>query len=275
MKLKLGFSPCPNDTYMLAAIVNGWIDLQGLDFEFVIEDIADLNDMAAKVQLDITKLSFYNFAFCTDNYELLDAGSALGQGCGPLLVYKDDKWFDGDLSQARVAIPGARTTANMLLSFAHPDIYHKIDFLFSDIESAVLNDEVDLGLIIHENRFTFESKGLKKRIDLGEYWENSTGKMIPLGGFVIKKELGDDLKLKMEALIKESIEFADKNWEKVKPYIKSLSQDLNDKVIAQHIELYVNEYSKSLGVLGLDSIKELFKLLEQRGMIDHIPPDLQ
>ena len=265
--LRMGFSPCPNDTYMLAALVNKWIDTGDYTFEYIIEDIADLNKMAFQNELDITKLSYYTYTKIQDTYRLLDAGSALGKGCGPLLIAKDNVWSTKSLDQASVAIPGANTTANMLLSLAHPEITTRKELLFSEIENAVISGEVDLGLIIHENRFTYESKGLFKIIDLGEYWEQSTQTAIPLGGFVIKNEYDEQTKKDIERLIKESIVYADENYEKVKPYIKSLSQELADVVIEQHINLYVNEYSKSLGEEGNKSISTLFARLKEANML--------
>lgn len=267
MTIKIGFSPCPNDTYMLAALVNKWIDTGDYTFEYVIEDIADLNDMAINNKLDVTKLSFYAYTKVLDQYCLLDAGSALGKGCGPLLIAKDPKWASASLESATVAIPGANTTANMLLTLAHPEIKIKTEMLFSDIEKAILNNQVDLGLIIHENRFTYESKGLFKIVDLGDYWEKTTGTAIPLGGFVIKKQWDSKTKKDLERLIRESIIYADNNYEKVKPYIKSLSQELDDHVIEQHINLYVNEYSKKLGIEGMKSIDTLFNKLEESSML--------
>ena len=196
MKLTLGFSPCPNDTFIFDALVHHKIDVEGLDFEVVLADVEELNKKAFKQELDITKMSYHAYGYLTDSYVLLDAGSALGEGCGPILVaHPDMKTLD--LSTSKFAIPGKYTTANFLLSIAHPEMINKTEMLFSDIESAVLDRKVDAGLIIHENRFTYQEKGLVKLLDLGEYWEKETGKLIPLGGITIKRDLPKEVILKI------------------------------------------------------------------------------
>ena len=173
-KLSIGFSPCPNDCFIFDALVHKKIDTEGLDFEMVMEDVEALNNRAFKNELDITKLSFNAYLYVQQNYILLKSGSALGFNCGPLLVCKPNKHstFNIQHSTFQIAIPGKYTTANFLLSLAYPDAKNKIEMVFSEIEEAVLSGKVEAGLIIHEGRFTYEKKGLKKIIDLGEYWEN-------------------------------------------------------------------------------------------------------
>src|SRR5215212_862812 len=207
MKLSLGFSPCPNDCFMFDAIVNERIDREGLEFSVRLADIEALNHAAFAGEADITKLSFHAYAYCADRYVLLDAGSALGRNCGPLLISRRpipvEEVGTGAL---RIAIPGKYTTANFLLGYAFPRAQDKTELLFSDIEGAVLDGRYDAGLIIHENRFTYQAKGLRKIIDLGEFWESETGAPIPLGGIVIRRSLPDDVKRMVNRLVRRSVE---------------------------------------------------------------------
>ena len=179
MKLKLGFSTCPNDTFMFDAMVHHKIDTFGLDFDLHLADIEELNQLSLKGELDITKISYAAYTKVSDKYIFLNSGSALGENNGPILISKR-KIYPDEVNNLKIAIPGKNTTANMLLSIAYPEAKSKVEYLFSDIEDVVLSDEVDAGLIIHENRFTYEKKGLKKIIDLGEFWERKTNKPIPL-----------------------------------------------------------------------------------------------
>ena len=273
MKLTLGFSPCPNDTFIFNALVHHKIDTEGLDFEVYLGDVEDLNTKAFNGKLDITKISYHAYGFLTNEYVLLDAGSALGKGCGPILI-KNLKSQISNLKSCKIAIPGKYTTANFLLSIAHPEAINKVEMLFSDIENAVLNGEVDAGLIIHENRFTYQEKGLKKIIDLGEYWENTTGKLIPLGGIIIKRNLPITIIQKVNRLIRKSIEYAFANPDSPLAYMKSNAQEMDKKVMMQHVELYVNKYSINLGVDGRDAITQMFNLAQQKGIIPKISNSL-
>ncbi len=186
MKLSISFSPCPNDCFIFDAIVNRRIDLEGLEFDVRLADVEALNAAALAGDAQITKLSYHAYAYCAERFVLLDAGGALGRNCGPLLISKRAIAADVLASgQLRIAIPGKYTTANLLLGLAFPKAQNKSEWLFSEIENAVASGRVDAGLIIHENRFTYEAKGLKKIIDLGEFWESETGAPIPLGGIVI------------------------------------------------------------------------------------------
>jgi 1,4-dihydroxy-6-naphthoate synthase len=273
MKLTLGFSPCPNDTFIFDALVHHKIDTEGLEFEVYLGDVEDLNNKAFKSELDITKISYHAYGYLTDNYVILDAGSAFGNGCGPLLV-KPSNGKKLDLKNSIIAIPGKHTTANFLLSIAHPEASNKVEVLFSDIENAVINGEVDAGLIIHENRFTYQDKGLEKIIDLGEYWENKTGTLIPLGGIVIKRNISQETILKFNKILRKSIEYAFKNPESPLNYMTEHSQEMDEKVMMQHVELYVNKYSIDLGEEGKNAISQMFNLAQEKGIIPKIEKDI-
>jgi len=270
-KLSLGFSPCPNDCFIFDAIVNNRIDLEGLSFDIRMEDVETLNKWAIEGELDCTKLSFHAFAHLSNTYQLLNSGSALGFNCGPLLISKREISNDEILSnQIKIAIPGKLTTANFLLSIAFPKANQKKEMLFSEIENAVLNNEVDAGLIIHENRFTYEQKGLKKIIDLGEYWENLIHAPIPLGGIVIKRELSFEIKQKVDRIIKKSVQYAFSHPEDSMVFIKQNAQEMDPKVMQQHIKLYVNEFSLDLGDIGKNAVKLMMSKAKELNLI----PDL-
>ena len=273
MKLTIGFSPCPNDTFIFDALVHHKIDTEGLDFDVYLGDVEDLNSKAFKGELDITKISYHAYGYLTDAYVLLNSGSALGKGCGPLLVRKS-KGEILKLTDAKIAIPGKMTTANFLLSIAHPDSTNKVEMLFSDIENAVESGEVDAGLIIHENRFTYQDKGLEKIIDLGEYWENTTGQLIPLGGIIIKRTLPKGTILKVNRILRKSIEYAFENPEEPLKYMQYNAQEMDKEVMMKHVELYVNKYSIDLGGEGKNAITEMFNLAEQKGIIPKISNQL-
>jgi len=272
-KLTLGFSPCPNDTFIFDALVHHKIDTEGLDFDVYLGDVEDLNNKAFNKELDITKISYHAYGYLTDNYVLLNSGSALGKGCGPILV-KRSNVQTLNVSNAVIAIPGKMTTANFLLSIAHPEATKKIEMLFSDIENAVINGEVDAGLIIHENRFTYQDKGLEKIIDLGEFWENTTGQLIPLGGIIIKRNLPIETIKKVNHLLRKSIEYAFENPDSPLSYMKENSQEMNKDVMMQHVDLYVNKYSIDLGKEGQLAITQMFNLAEEKGIIPKISNQL-
>jgi 1,4-dihydroxy-6-naphthoate synthase len=259
MKLTLGFSPCPNDCFMFDAIVHQRIDLEGLEFGPVIEDVEALNRRAFARDIDVTKLSYHAFAHCARDYALLDAGSALGRGCGPLLIsarpIAPEDVAAGDL---RIAIPGTYTTANFLCGLAFPKAQNKTELPFSDIEGAVLDGRFDAGLIIHENRFTYEAKGLRKIIDLGEYWERNTGAPIPLGGIVVSRSLGTEVQQKMNRVMRRSVEYAFAHADASRSFVRAHAQEMSEDVMRQHIALYVNEYSVDLGPEGRRAVNTLF-----------------
>lgn len=271
MKLTLGFSPCPNDTFIFDALIHHKIDTEGLEFDVQYQDVETLNQQAFRGTLDITKLSYHAFAYAAKDYELLDAGSALGFGVGPLLIAKDEKLaarlqaiLDGKAelstedSKLRVGIPGKYTTANFLLGLALPALQDKIALVFSDIEQALLEERIDLGLIIHENRFTYQDKGLHKVVDLGDYWERNTGSPIPLGGIVIKRSLDPQLKLRVNELIRKSVQYAFAHPKSSVDYVRSHAQEMEEEVMYKHIELYVNRYSENLGDEGRRAIQQMF-----------------
>ena len=256
MKFTLGFSPCPNDTFIFDALVNKKIDTEGFDFEVQLEDVETLNQWAMKGQLDISKISYGVLPLVLDRYHLLDAGGALGKGVGPLLIAKDNIPASR-LADCTIAIPGQRTTAHLLFSLAYPEAHHKEFMIFSAIEDAVLNGQVDCGVIIHENRFTYQQKGLKKLIDLGDYWERTTGTPIPLGGIIMKKGQNEHIAGKINKLIRKSLEYAFSNYPTLPEYVKAHSQEMDEKVMRQHIDLYVNNFSLSLGEDGKKAVRTL------------------
>jgi 1,4-dihydroxy-6-naphthoate synthase len=270
MKLSLGFSPCPNDTFIFDALIHHKIDTEGLDFEVFFDDVETLNQKAFKGELDVTKLSFHAFAHVYKQYALLDAGSALGFGVGPLLICKKETLLaDAENldSKLKVGIPGKFTTANFLLGIAFPHLADKQEIIFSEIEDALINEKIDLGLIIHENRFTYSEKGLHKIIDLGNYWEQLTGCAIPLGGIVINRNLDNSIQEKVNRLLRKSVEFAFAHPKSGLDFIKAHAQEMSEEVMYKHIELYVNKYSVDLGTEGRKAIDVLFKMAQERGAI--------
>jgi 5,8-dihydroxy-2-naphthoate synthase len=275
MKLSLGFSPCPNDCFVFDAIVNKRIDLEGLEFATRIADVEALNKAAFARDIDVTKLSYHAYAYCADRYVLLDAGGALGRNCGPLLISKRtisrDEVAAGDL---RIAIPGTYTTANFLCGLAFPNARNKTEMLFSDIEGALLDGRVDAGLIIHENRFTFEAKGLKRIVDLGEYWESETGAPIPLGGIVIDRSLTDEVKQRVNRVVRKSVEYAFAHRDASLPFVREHAQAMSEDVMYKHIDLYVNGFSIDLGPEGRRAVDTLFAKATATGVISPIRNEL-
>jgi len=248
MEFSLGFSPCPNDTFIFDALVNKKIDTEGIDFTVELEDVQTLNRWAMQGKLDISKIS-YGVLPLLEQYELLDAGGALGKGVGPLLIARQSLALT-EIDNCRIAIPGEQTTAHLLFSLAFPEARNKRFMVFSGIEEAVLSDAVDCGVIIHENRFTYQQKGLVKLMDLGEFWDKETGVPIPLGGIVVKHSLGSDLARTINALIRKSLEYAFERYPELPDYVKGHAQEMDEQVMRQHIDLYVNNYSLSLGEDG-------------------------
>lgn len=271
MKLTLGYSPCPNDCFIFDALIHQKIDTEGIEFDVSLCDVETLNQKALKAELDITKLSFHAFAYVLNQYILLRSGSALGFNCGPLLIrypQSNKAAFNIMNPDLKIAIPGKMTTANFLLTLAYPHLKNKIEVVFSDIEEAVLSGKVDAGLIIHENRFTYEQKGLEKIVDLGEYWDTLIHAPIPLGGIVIKRELGKELHQKVNRLIRKSVEFAFNNPESSMPYIIQNAQEMNPDVMKKHIELYVNDFSVDLGIEGKRAVELMFNTAAEKGLFN-------
>jgi 1,4-dihydroxy-6-naphthoate synthase len=275
MKLSLGFSPCPNDCFMFDAIVHRRIDLEGLEFDVRMADVEALNKDAFGGQADVTKLSFHAYAHCVSNYVVLDAGSALGRNCGPLLISKRPiSTSDVAAGHLRIAIPGKYTTANFLMGLAFPAAQDKTELLFSAIEPAVACGRYDAGLIIHENRFTYELKGLKKIIDLGEFWEGETGAPIPLGGIVIRRRLPDGVKRAVNRVLRKSVEYAFANPQASLPFVREHAQEMSEDVMYRHIDLYVNDYSIDLGPGGRRAVEVLFERGRATGTVPPVENEL-
>ncbi len=253
--IPIGFSPCPNDTFIFDALINQKIDTGNLQFEPVLEDVQTLNKWAIEGKLMVTKLSYGVLPLVLDTYDLLNSGSALGSGVGPLLIANPEL----DISKIEdylIAIPGENTTAHLLFSLAYPKAVNKVFLRYDEIENFVLGGK-GLGVIIHENRFTYAEKGLIKVVDLGDYWETTTGYPIPLGGIVVKKSVQKVIQQQIDLLIKQSIEFAFSNYPVLNDYIRSHAQEMSEDVMRKHIDLYVNKYSMDLGEGGRAAVAKL------------------
>ncbi len=261
MKYTLGFSPCPNDTFIFDALVNKKIDTGDINFEVILEDVQTLNKWAMTGKLDITKLSYGVLPLVLDEYAVLNSGSALGRGVGPLLITKDAITLP-KVDDYTIAIPGEQTTAHLLFSLAYPTAKRKLFLRYDEIENFVAMGK-GLGVIIHENRFTYQDKGLKKVMDLGNFWEKETGSAIPLGGIVIKRKIATNLQKEINTLIKKSIEYAFINYPLLNDYIRNNAQEMSEAVIRKHIDLYVNKFSLNLGREGKTSIKKLLKVYQE------------
>ncbi len=268
-KLTLGFSPCPNDTFIFDALIHHKIDTEGLSFDIVLLDVEELNNKALNGELDITKLSYHAFAYVSHQYILLNSGSALGENCGPLLISKK-KMSKTQIENGKIAIPGKMTTANFLFSIEYPDSNNKEAVLFSEIEKGVLSGEYDAGVIIHENRFTYKEKGLHKICDLGEVWEQKTKYPIPLGGIATKRDFPIELQQKVDRVIKRSIEFAFQNPKSSLEFVKQHAQEMDEAVMQKHIELYVNDYSIDLGEKGKSAIQYLMNKGQEIMLFDKV-----
>ncbi len=263
MKFTLGFSPCPNDTFIFDALVNHKIDTEGLEFEVHLEDVQTLNEWALQGKLDFSKISYGVLPLVLNNYILLNSGGALGKGVGPLLISKFET-RNSKLEDLTIAIPGENTTAHLLFSLAYPNAKNKVFKVFHEIEDAVLNEEVDAGVIIHENRFTYHLKGLLKIVDLGEYWEEKLQVPIPLGGIITNRKTDQQISLQVDRLIKKSVAYAFANYQtELTDYIKIHSQEMSEDVMRQHINLYVNSYSHNLGENGRTAVLKLLEVYQQ------------
>lgn len=264
MKYTLGFSPCPNDTFIFDALVNKKIDTRNLDFEVVLEDVQTLNQWALEEKLDVSKISYGVLPLVQENYTLLNSGGALGKGVGPLLITHSAALENHNINaNSLVAIPGKNTTAHLLFAMAYPHHTHKKFMVFNEIEDAVLNKIVDAGVIIHENRFTYQQHGLKKIIDLGEYWENQLNIPIPLGGIVAHKRIDETVTAQINHLIKQSVEFAFANYPTISDYVKQHAQAMDETVMKQHIDLYVNNYSLDIGIDGKKAVEKLMEIYQK------------
>jgi len=264
-ELTIGYSPCPNDTYIFYALVHGKVLVPGITFRERLEDVETLNQLALSGALDLTKISYHALGHLRDRYALLRSGGALGRGCGPLVVAKPGTTLQ-DMRNGTVAIPGKLTTAWLLLQLYDPSLKKVVVMPFERIMQAVADGAVTAGLIIHESRFTYPQYGLEKMLDLGEWWERYTGMPIPLGGILGKRSQGTDTLVKIEAAIRESIQYARAHPAEVLDYGKKHSQEMNESVMLQHIDLYVNEHSLDLGAEGTAAVRRLFAEAEQRGI---------
>jgi 1,4-dihydroxy-6-naphthoate synthase len=263
--LSLGYSPCPNDTFIFYALVHGKLpNAEGVTE--VLEDIETLNRMALAAKLDMTKISFHAFARMRDNYCLLHSGGALGRGCGPLVVSREPM-DPQELRHKSVAIPGELTTAALLLRLYDPCITDLRVMAFDDIMDATQSGAVDAGVIIHESRFTYPDYGLSKVIDLGEWWEEDTGRPIPLGGILIRRDLGQERITAIDRALKASVEYAYAHPDEAKPYIRQHAQEMDEAVMQQHIDLYVNDYTLDYGEGGESAIRDLLGRAESAGIV--------
>jgi 1,4-dihydroxy-6-naphthoate synthase len=262
LKINIGISPCPNDTFIFEGIYTHKIDTGSFEFEFIFEDVQTLNQMAVEGQYDIIKLSYAQYFHVMDEYVMLRSGGALGMGVGPLLIAKQE-FPESSIRQKQIAIPGVGTTANFLLNFAYPQLHNLHEYAFSDIEQAIEKGEVDAGVIIHENRFTYKEKGFVLIKDLGSYWEQKTSFPLPLGGIAVRRSFSSAMKQELNQLIRKSILFAKSQPEKLSPFIRYHAQEMNEDVMLQHINLYVNEFSldvSTAGVLGVMQMQHIMDL---------------
>ena len=262
MNFTLGFSPCPNDTFIFDALVNKKIDTGDFHFDVRLEDVETLNELAKKERLDLTKISYGVLPLVTKNYVVMNSGSALGKGVGPLLISQKPVDFD-QVEDYTIAIPGENTTAHLLFSLAFPKAKNKIFKRYDEIESLVLQSEKILGVIIHENRFTYMDRGLYKIVDLGNFWEEKTGLPIPLGGIVAKRSFDETILMKVDALIKESMEYAFENYPLITEYVRQHSQEMEPEVMKKHIDLYVNKFSINLGKDGRNAIQKFMQVYNE------------
>lgn len=268
--LTLGYSPCPNDTFIFYALTHGQIPMPGLQIRERLEDVETLNTLALGQALDLTKISYHAFGHLRRDYALLHSGSALGRGCGPLVVAREPREI-GSLRGRRIAIPGRLTTANLLLQLCDQGFDEVVAMPFHRIMAAVASGEVEAGVIIHESRFTYQQQGLHQVLDLGHWWESDSGLPIPLGGILARRSLGEERIAQIDNALRQSVEFAEAHPEQTRGYIKQHSQELADEVVDSHIALYVNHFTRDLGDEGVHAITTLLQRAETRGLIPPCP----
>lgn len=273
MEITLGFSSCPNDTYMFDALVHKKIDTEGFDFNYVISDVQELNRRAFVGDLQMTKLSYFAYSHVYQNYQILDSGSALGFANGPLFICKkgDGKKIN---ASSRILIPGKETTANLLFSIAYPEFTNKTECLFSEIEPKIKSGEYDAGVIIHEDRFTYAERGFSLLCDLGTYWESQTKSPIPLGAIVVRRDVPDDVKKILSRLLKKSIEYANAHPMDSYAFIHEHAQAIEDDVLRKHIALFVNDFSLSLGEQGRKAVETLYRRAYEVGILSSEPSQI-
>jgi 1,4-dihydroxy-6-naphthoate synthase len=269
--LTLGYSPCPNDTFIFYPLVHGLVDSSGFSLSERLEDVETLNRLALEKKLDISKISFHLLGFIRDDYCLLRSGGALGRGCGPLVV--SSRYTDmGELRGKRIAVPGRYTTAYLLLRLFDPSLDDVAFLPFHEIMGAVASGSADAGVIIHESRFTYPGYGLKKLLDLGEWWERDTGHPIPLGGIVARRTLGEEKVSAFARMLRASVEYGLAHPDEANRYIRAHSQEMSEEVCAAHIRLYVNDFSIDLGREGEAAVNTLLSRAEAAGLV---PPSRQ
>ncbi len=264
-RLTIGYSPCPNDTYIFYALIHGKVQVPGVEFSERLEDVETLNRLALDRELDVTKISYHALGHLREHYALLRSGGALGRGCGPLVIARPGTGL-ADIRTGTVAVPGLLTTAYLLLRLYDPSITNISVMTFDRIMEAVAGGEVAAGLIIHESRFTYPRYRLEKLLDLGEWWETYSGLPIPLGGILGKRSLGKDVLLKVETGIKESLRYARSHPDEVLAYCRLHSQEMDAGVMSSHIDLYVNDFSLDLGQEGLIAVQRLFDEADRRDL---------
>ncbi|MEK6743164.1 MAG: 1,4-dihydroxy-6-naphthoate synthase [Nitrospirota bacterium] len=267
-QLILGYSPCPNDTYIFYALVHGKVAVPGITFQERLEDVETLNRLALDGTLDLTKISYHALGHLRERYALLRSGGALGRGCGPLIVARPGTRIE-DLRSGTVAIPGKLTTAWLLLQLFDRELSNVVVMTFDRIMQAVADGTVTAGLIIHESRFTYPLYKLEMLLDLGAWWERYSGLPIPLGGILGKRSLGTVTLAKVEEAIRESLKYARGHPDEVLSYVKEHSQEMDETVMKSHIGLYVNDFSRDLGEEGVAAVERLFAEAEHRGIFPH------
>jgi 1,4-dihydroxy-6-naphthoate synthase len=263
MKFSLGFSPCPNDTFIFDALVNKKIDTEGIDFEVHLEDVQTLNNFALENRFDFSKISYGVMPLLLETHTLLNSGGAMGNGVGPLLICKDPNITPDEVNHLRIAIPGKNTTAYLLFSYVYPNAKNISFYVFNEIESAVLSGEVDAGVIIHENRFTYAQKGLYKITDLGAEWETKTKSPIALGGIVASNRIPKPIMQQVDQLIAKSVAYAFNNYPTISEYVSCHAQEMSEAVMRQHIDLYVNDFSADMGETGKNAIETLVHIYQR------------
>lgn len=273
MELTIAYSPCPNDTFIFDALIHGRVRGPKVHWKPVLDDVETLNEWALEGRHPVTKLSYHAYAHCFDKYQLLDAGSALGNGCGPILITRHDL-IQRPVEEMTIAIPGLYTTAHFLFMLAYPQASQKTFMNFASIEQAVLNGDCDAGVIIHENRFTYRQKGLVAIRDLGAHWEETSGHPIPLGGIAVRRDLDHQLKTDIERGIHDSVRHAWTHPGDSRPYVQSHASEMDPEVQRQHIELYVNDWSASLGLSGKAAVEAMYAHAFALNIIPQKPEDI-
>ena len=269
--LSLGYSPCPNDCFIFYALAHDKVTDDHTNWQVKLGDVEALNQLAQQSVLDVTKISYHAYGHLTGDYMMLRSGGALGKGVGPLIVTKEAL---GELSGQRVAIPGGLTTANLLLELSQPDDIDTVALRYDKIMPAVAAGEVDAGLIIHESRFTYARYGLRKHLDLGEWWEGETGLPLPLGGIMARRSLGAERLEQIDRAIRESLRYAYAHRAEAQPYIAAHAQEMSAEVMQQHIDLYVNDYSLDVGEAGERAVRTLLERASERGLVPELTEPL-